>query len=1234
MAKKILPIFFMFTFFFSTSYSQDFLGLTTGNFSGITGVSLQPASIVDSRHKFDINLFSTGVNYGNNYFLLDRDLLLKFNKNKFDDYATFKDRYLSEATLMPGEKAYFNINNRTQIPLSFMATTGKKSAIALNMQLRTIIQGRGISQDFAKLAYNDFYLGPLNNTTIDASGISINSLSWAEVGFTYGRVLISSGEHFLKGAITGKYLAGLSSVNISSNDLRMSVNSDSTFNFNTSNVTYNHNENADFDKLFDKKFSPDASAFGLDAGLVYEYRGNIDKFKYLKTDDEKSYDALRRDVNKYIFKLGVSLVDVGMFNFNKPANVNSFQGNISNWDIRNANYKTLKDFDTALANRVLPNLNDPRNYNVYLPTALSAQFDVKFVKGLFLNVMSYWPVSLGDEPGKRFDKFGYYTITPRFETRHFGLYIPYTVTQRNDLADYKQHLLGATVRLGPLFIGSSNLGSMLFNKELKSADVHVGLKVGFTYGKPNKSTRILSTVFKEEQTAEASGVDEMEESRKVKPDLEKEKKVTAKKVSKEQGENSLILDYKAGKVYDNPEVKQNITIINNYYYGSAPAERLRDTIAIQRGFPVYDAESLQVEMKKIADQRNKVIADSIKKVTADSLKIKRQQLDSLIKSMQQLQKQMDSTSKADIEDAADSDISNNLKMERLQRDVDTLMFRQDSLQARRGEAIMSRTNTYRQDSVRADLERQNEQALTDKKKVKSITDSVTAESNTRNIESRVSELTDSLSLQREQDTRRQQQLVRLQDSISKLSLHYADLSESVTKARESSRVTDTSSKALAARSVGQKDQDLRREQQLIRLQDSVGELSLQYADLSETLIKGRENSQVTDTSSKKVAARSVEQKDQDLQRQQQLVRLQDSVSKLSLQYADLSESLTKARESSRVIDTSSKAVVARSVEQKDRDLKNQQNVENLQDSLSKLARKYSVLTDSLSKANIAAQRNTRESVLFPAERNAIATSRIPERSERDSKEYQRLQDQQNDLYRQYARQADALSKDIDRLNSRLVEERRDNRRNPSFIPVPVPVNNSRDRRQQDILPVSVPVIRDTVKVIDTVYMRDSLIVGDIIRITDSLQNLAADSFVSRPVPEKPRIDTVLVRDTISQPGFNFASLPEENVLFDLGKSSVQPIYESKLNYIADILLKNPGLQVRITGHTDSSGSRTINEKLSLERAKAVSNYLTRKGVSQSQIVVNSEVFENPAVSGNTKSARSQNRRVALNLEKM
>lgn len=633
MRKKILTFHLFFCIFFLEVRSQDFLGISTGNYAGVTGVMLQPASIVDSRHKFDINLFSTGINYSNNYFLVNKDALLKFNKKNFEDYSTFKERYLSEANLPAGERAFFNINNRTQLPLSFMATIGEKSAIALNLQSRSIIQGRGITGELAKLAYNGFYFPPLNNKVINASGFNLNSLNWVEAGLTYGRVLLNSDKHFIKAAFTGKYLGGVASFNMGSNDVRLSVNSDSSINLNTSNFNYNHNKNADFDMVFDKNYRPDDNAFGFDAGLVYEYRGNIDKFRYIRKDDEKSYVEDRRDINKYILKLGISLLDVGMFRFNKPANVNSFRADINNWNLHNANYNTVAEFDTALANRVVAIANDPRFYNVYLPTALSVQADLKFVRGLFLNAMVYRPISIGSSAGKRFNNYGFYTITPRWERRHFGIYLPYTFTDKNDLTDYRQNRLGATLRVGPFFVGSSNLGSMLFKDNLSAADVHVGFKVGITYGKPNKSNQFIQKIVQLKDTS-------------VSGNTTTASKVKEQPVVPASDSNRVVIDYRTGKIYDSPNAKNNIVIINNYYQANGtPVNQTTDTIVVS----AFDVNKYDTTNRKrsIQQLQNQVAIDSIRKVTADSMSKKRQQLDSLIKNMQQLQLQMDSTRRRD-----------------------------------------------------------------------------------------------------------------------------------------------------------------------------------------------------------------------------------------------------------------------------------------------------------------------------------------------------------------------------------------------------------------------------------------------------------------------------------------------------------------------------------------------------------------------------------------------------------
>jgi hypothetical protein len=480
------------------------------------------------------------------------------------------------------------------------------------------------------MAYNGFYSPSLNNRTIDASGFDMKALNWAEVGFTYGRVLYSSDKHFFKAAVTGKYLAGVASINMGSNDLRFSVNDDSSMNFNTSRFDYNHNKNADFDMVFDKNFSPDANAVGFDAGLVYEYRGNFEKFKYIRNDDEKSYLEDRRDVNKYIFKLGVSLVDVGMFRFEKPDNVNSFSADIINWNVASANYNTLREFDTALANRVVA-IPGSRFYNTYLPAALSVQFDLRFVKGFYLNAMAYRPVDIGKDAGQRFNGYGFYTITPRWESRHIGVYIPYTITDKNSLTNYQQNLLGATVRLGPLFIGSSNLGTMAFNKNLKAADVHVGLKIGITYGKPNKSSTYVDRLFSKKSDARL-------------PEKAPLIHYISDTVLMQRSDTSrLLIDYNKGKVYDNPNSKGNIIIVNNYYYGNAPTVSVIKSDSINsQAIVMQNYEQLNRQRDSAMQQRNKTAIDQSKKLIADSINYKRQQLDSLIREMQILRIQMDS----------------------------------------------------------------------------------------------------------------------------------------------------------------------------------------------------------------------------------------------------------------------------------------------------------------------------------------------------------------------------------------------------------------------------------------------------------------------------------------------------------------------------------------------------------------------------------------------------------------
>lgn len=79
-----------------------------------------------------------------------------------------------------------------------------------------------------------------------------------------------------------------------------------------------------------------------------------------------------------------------------------------------------------------------------------------------------------------------------------------------------------------------------------------------------------------------------------------------------------------------------------------------------------------------------------------------------------------------------------------------------------------------------------------------------------------------------------------------------------------------------------------------------------------------------------------------------------------------------------------------------------------------------------------------------------------------------------------------------------------------------------------------------------------------------------------------------------------------DVLFDSGKATLKPAAKAKLDKVASVLKSQYGGQtIRVEGYTDSdpivkSGWKT-NERLSGERAMAVEEYLSSRGVSKDQI---------------------------------
>ncbi len=108
----------------------------------------------------------------------------------------------------------------------------------------------------------------------------------------------------------------------------------------------------------------------------------------------------------------------------------------------------------------------------------------------------------------------------------------------------------------------------------------------------------------------------------------------------------------------------------------------------------------------------------------------------------------------------------------------------------------------------------------------------------------------------------------------------------------------------------------------------------------------------------------------------------------------------------------------------------------------------------------------------------------------------------------------------------------------------------------------------------------------------------------------------------------------DKVHFKFMSAEIQEASFEMLDQVAQILLDNPQvLFVQIEGHTDRTGERKFNMSLSLKRAQAVGDYLSRKGVAASRLNAKGYGDTRPVDYRNGPEANFNNRRVEFNILK-
>ena len=445
---------------------QGWIGLANSNYGGTNNLYLNPSSIADSRHKFYLNVAGADLNFYNTYLQLD------LPSSPLASGFTFSKNYLHEQ--LSGGTKFGSASGEGRLP-SLMLSLGKGQGIAFTNRVRGFVQASNVSENIARLSR--YGLGEANrlglaNHLLEDNSFNVDINGYHEFALTYARVFTPNTTHFFKGGLTLKYLVGLGGGYLLNEGTKYQVYNRDSIQVNTPNVSYGFTDYNIYDRPNFTVGSLYGSnrlgqGFGADLGATYEWRPEHDKYQY-HMDGKDWTDPSR---NKYKLRLALALTDLGAIRYNnaqyvrQAALVNTRTVQLGHLDT--LHFKTLQSVGPTVSKLIGLKSQDTR-FTSYLPTTLRFSADYRLADHLYGSLL--WTQNLLPATTIGSRSISSLALTPRVEFSRFELAVPLILAN-----NYQKFQLGAMARLGPLLVGSDNLGGLFGLTTTTGADLYFGL---------------------------------------------------------------------------------------------------------------------------------------------------------------------------------------------------------------------------------------------------------------------------------------------------------------------------------------------------------------------------------------------------------------------------------------------------------------------------------------------------------------------------------------------------------------------------------------------------------------------------------------------------------------------------------------------------------------------------------------------------------------------------------------
>ncbi|MDD4603102.1 MAG: DUF5723 family protein [Bacteroidales bacterium] len=478
-------IFLVLAFFLPCHYvrGQEMLGMTLGNYAGINGIQLNPSSLHNSKTYLDVQIIGLDIFEDNNAIYIDKKdyRFSNFFKAGYE-WPTHQENFGTEERIFyqyenKNRKSAF-INLRINGP-GVMLITGKH-AFAITTAVRSVFSLHNVPYELANFAYLGLNYRPQHNINYqDDQPFAASGMAWAEIGLAYSNTVYARRFDKISVGIGIKRLFGVGAVYANIQNLDYTVLNDSTFNIKNLkgeigiSLPLNYYSNGiKTDNILN------GGGFGFDVGITYQRLSHYHQNQYYTSLCAQEYED-------YLYRIGISLIDIGGIQFNNNARKLGIDNRSSYWEnVTKMNFRSVNQILDTISYKFYGDTTSAdigEKFTMWLPSALSIQFDYHLKSFWYLNASLIYgfPLSRGSlaRPAE-------ISITPRYEKRWLEVSLPIS------LYDWTLPRIGMALRIYGFTIGTDKLGEFFNFNNFTGMDIYFSVKLFFNKGVcGNKGTK-------------------------------------------------------------------------------------------------------------------------------------------------------------------------------------------------------------------------------------------------------------------------------------------------------------------------------------------------------------------------------------------------------------------------------------------------------------------------------------------------------------------------------------------------------------------------------------------------------------------------------------------------------------------------------------------------------------------------------------------------------------------------